>query len=315
MAFTPISLPIQQILMTNFVTDIATITNANTLLLQAKLEDLINNLEIDTSTLSIGTTTPITYIKTQSVIIEDQSLVYQTGSPTPVIIASLTKNGSNESIFQVDRLITNIDASFSAVTLNTLLLNTSAIFNGSPVFNTPITINSSVIESKESIVSSLTWSGTLASPATTTVTLTSTSKQNIFITLQATAAPTANAVYNGASIAAGINEFQIIFDFDLTSPPLPNTKFTIYIVDVIEASASSSITSPVQLATIPIKYIAGTNLNTTNSIILHNNVNNVGIPSTVTFNQYGTNVTFDYILDSNNDDRLVVSSTVGASIF
>ena len=49
--------------------------------------------------------------------------------------------------------------------------------------------------------------------------------------------------------------------------------------------------------------------------ILHDNVNNVGIPSTVTFNQYGTNVTFDYILDSSNDDRLVVSSTVGASIF
>jgi hypothetical protein len=46
MPFTPISLPIQQILMTNFVTDIATITNANTLLLQAKLEDLINDLRM-----------------------------------------------------------------------------------------------------------------------------------------------------------------------------------------------------------------------------------------------------------------------------
>ena len=58
MAFSPVSLPIQEILLTNFVTDIATISNANDLLLQDKLEDLINLMEIDLNTLAIVDSPP-----------------------------------------------------------------------------------------------------------------------------------------------------------------------------------------------------------------------------------------------------------------
>jgi hypothetical protein len=315
MSFTPISLPIQQILMTNFVTDIATITNANTLLLQAKLEDLINDLEIDIAGLSIGTDNPINYLKAQSVIIQDQSLIYQTGSPSPTIIASLTKNISNESIFQADHIIANIDLSIDGGSVNNLTVNTSSTFDGISTFNAPIAIKSSVIESKESITADLTWDGTLGGPATALVTLTNTSRQNIFITLKASAAPTANAVYDGTNVDSNISEFRLILDFDATSPIEQNTKFTIYIVDVIEASALGSITSAVQLAGIPVKVIGGTNNYTSSAIITHDNANNVGLTNTASFNQYGTNITFDYILDSNGNDRLVVAGLVGASIF
>jgi hypothetical protein len=45
--------------LTNFVTDIASISNANDLLLQDKLEDLINLFEMDLNTLAIGTDNPI----------------------------------------------------------------------------------------------------------------------------------------------------------------------------------------------------------------------------------------------------------------
>ena len=317
MPFTPISLPIQQMLLTNFVTDIATITNANTLLLQAQLEDLINDLEIDVSNKTIGTDAPINYLKADTVILQDTGLIYQTGLPTPTIIATLAKNISNESILTVDRLVTNISAGFDIVTLNDLTVNTSADFNGTANFDAPITINSSVIESKESIQQDLLWTGTPATPAEATITLSNTSRQNIFLTLKASTAPDPTPVYDGVSAIDGnITEFNIIIDFDITNPPAQNTKFTIYLVDIIDSVALSTIITPaVQAAAIPVKFLAGTNLSTTNSIILHDNVNSIGVPDTTFINQYGTSVTFNYIIDANNDDRLLATSLVGASVF
>ena len=317
MPFTPISLPIQQILMTNFVTDIATITNANTLLLQAKLEDLINDLEIDIANTSIGTDNPINYLKAQTVILQDTGLIYQTGSPTPTIIATLAKNISNESILTVDHIVTNLTAGFDTVTLNDLTANTSATFAGTVDFGAPITINSSVIESKENVQADLLWSGVSGTPAEATITLSNTSRQNIFLTLKASTAPDPTPVYDGSTaIDSNINEFNIIIDFDATNPPAQNTKFTIYLVDVINSVSLTSIITPyVQTWASPVKFIAGTNLNTTNSIILHDNVNSVGISNSNTYNQYGASVTFNYIIDANNDDRLLATSLVGTSVF
>lgn len=317
MPFTPISLPIQQILMTNFVTDIATITNANTLLLQAKLEDLINDLEIDIANTSIGTTNPINYLKAQTVILQDTGLIYQTGTPTPTIIASLSKNISNESIFTVDHIISNMTAGFDTITVNDLTVNTTAVFTGTVDFGAPITINSSVIESKESIQANLLWNGVASTPAEATITLSNTSKQNIFLTLKASTAPDPTPVYDGSTaINPSINEFNIIIDFDVTNPPAQNTKFTIYLVDIINSVSLTSIVTPfVQTWALPIKFIAGTNLNTTNSIILHDNVNSVGVSNAGTYNPYGASVTFNYIIDSNSDDRLLATSLVGTSVF
>jgi hypothetical protein len=317
MPFTPISLPIQQILMTNFVTDIATITNANTLLLQAKLEDLINDLEIDIANTSIGTDNPINYLKAQTVILQDTGLIYQTGTPTPTIIASLAKNISNESILTVDHIVSNLTAGFDTITVNDLTVNTTATFASTVDFGAPITINSSVIESKESIQADLLWTGTLGTPAEATITLSNTSRQNIFLTLKASTAPDPTPVYDGSTaIDSNITEFNIIIDFDATNPPAQNTKFTIYLVDVIDSVALASIVTPyVQTWASPVKVLAGTNLNTTNSIILHDNVNSVGISNSGTYNPYGASVTFNYIIDSNNDDRLLATSLVGTSIF
>ena len=320
MPFTPISLPIQQILMTNFVTDIATITNANTLLLQAKLEDLINDLEIDIATTSIGTTNAINYLKAQTVILQDTGLIYQAGSPTPTIIATLAKNISNESILTVDHIVTNMTAGFDTITVNDITSNTTATFDGTAEFNAPVTINSSVIESKETVQADLLWNGVGGTPAEATITLSNTSRQNIFLTLKASTTPDPTPVYNGAGIVnATIPEFNIIIDFDLTNPPAQNTKFTIYIVDIINSTTFTSIASPlapyVQTWASPIKFIAGTNLNTTNSIILHDNASNVGVPDTTTLNQYGSSVTFNYIIDSTSDDRLLATSLVGTSLF
>jgi hypothetical protein len=310
--------------MTNFVTDIATITNANTLLLQAKLEDLINDLEIDITNTSIGTTNPINYLKAQTVILQDTGLIYQAGLPTPAIIATLAKNISNESILTVDHIVTNMTAGFDIITTNDLTINTTATFDGVAEFNAPVTINSSVIESKETIQADLLWTGTPGTPAEATITLSNTSRQNIFLTLKASTAPTPNPVYNGSTaVDPNISEFNIIIDFDLTNPPAENTKFTIYIVDVIDSVALASIANTsiipfapyVQTWASPIKFIAGTNLNTTNTILLHDNINSVGVSDTTTYNPHGASVTFNYIIDSNSDDRLLATSLVGTSVF
>lgn len=317
MPFTPISLPIQQILMTNFVTDIATISNANVLLLQAKLEDLINDLEIDIATTSIGTTTPITSLKSQTVILQDTGLIYQAGSPTPTVIATLAKNISSESVLTVDHIVTNMTAGFDTITTNDITIVNSATFTGTADFNAPVTINSSVVESKESVTANLTWAGVIGTPAETTITLSNTSRQNIFLTLKASTAPDPTPVYDGTTaIDPDISEFNIIIDFDLTNPPAQNTKFTIYLVDVINSGALTTIVVPyVQTAAIPIKFIAGTNLNTTNTILLHDNSNSVGVASSASYLPYGASVTFNYIIDTLNDDRLLATSLVGTSIF
>ena len=124
MAFSPVDLPIQEMLQSNFIVDLAQIHNSNVLLLKDKLEDVINTFEIDINTISIGTDNPINNIKTQNVIFQDGGWILQTGIPNQ-IIAQLSKNGSDQSVLGVD--ILNIDSTISAdsITTNSLTLNDS----------------------------------------------------------------------------------------------------------------------------------------------------------------------------------------------
>jgi hypothetical protein len=80
-------------------------------------------------------------------------------------------------------------------------------------------------------------------------------------------------------------------------------------------SLTSIVTPFVQTWASPIKFIAGTNLNTTNTILLHDTVNSVGVVDSSTYSPYGASTTFNYIIDSNSDDRLLATSLVGTSIF
>lgn len=317
MAFLPVSLPIQEILLTNFVTDIATISNSNDLLLQAKLEDLINNLEIDIANLSIGTDNAINYIKTQSLILQDQGFTFQTGNPNQ-IIAKLEKNVSNESILTVDILNVNSIAGLSQVTLTDLTVDNTITVDGESTFNNPVTLNSSVIESKEIVTLDLTSN---APEAKATLTLSNTSRQNIFVRLKATTAPTLNPVYTGSAISAGLTNIALYVNFDATNPPAQNTVFTIHIVDVIEAISQTSILTAVNTATLPLRIKAGVNQSTSTNIIMHNNSNSVGInPSSLitpnqTVAQYGHNATFVYIKDQNSFDRLIVKGLTAMELF
>jgi hypothetical protein len=325
MAFLPVDLPIQEILLTNFITDIATISNANSLLLKDKLEDLINNFEIDTTTISIGTDNPINYIRTQSVVLEGTGFTFQTGTPTQ-IIAKLEKNLLSKSVFTVDQIIANQSVSTDALTINTISVASDVTVNATATatVNSPITFNSSVIESKETVIVDFTKNG---NDAEGFLTLSSTSRQNIFVKIRTTTAPTLNPVYNGGGAFNAINLFALYIDFDATNPPLENTVFRIHLVDIVETNGNSIINF-VGTATIPIVFRAGTNQNTTNSIILQTGLGSltydVGInpnSANVTVSdqqlkslvpaKYGHSLSLLYIIDENLDDRLMINGMVG----
>ena len=321
MAFTPVSLPIQEILLSDFVTDVASISNTNDLLLKDKLEDLINIFEMDLNTISIGTDNPINYVKAGTVIAQGTGFIFQTNAPVQVI-SKIEKNVSNESVFTIDRINANLSIDSDEITTNDLTVNTALVSDGASTFNSSVTLASQFIESKESVTLDLT--KTSATEGSARLTLTSSSKKNIFVTLKATTAPTLNPVYDGISaITAGIIGLSLYIDFDATNPPAANSSFTVYVVDVTEEFSSTSIISAVTTGALPVVINGGTNLNAVPSaaIIMHDNVNAVGInpASTVVghnqLSQYGQIASLLYIVDQNSDDRLVVTGLVGMEFF
>ena len=300
MAFTPIDIPTQEILETDFVVDLRVISNANTLLLKDSIEDLINNLEIDTNSLSIGTDTPISYLRTNSVIFEDTGFVFQTGSPSQ-IISSLTKNSSDQSVLNVDILSVDSDFQANSVSSNSVIVTNSLTSNGIITLNAPLDVQSAVSQSKESIVAVVSDN---AGTAEATINLTSTSRQNIFITLEADA-----SVYTGGGLVGGINDFKIKIDFDASNPPSQDTEFTICLVDVREVGTTTSIISDINTATLPFYVEAGVNQNTTLPITLHDGNSQLSI-NAGDIGEYKSLATMIYILDGASNDRLMVKSMV-----
>jgi len=327
MAFSPISLPIQEILLSNFVTDIATISNANDLLLQDKLEDLINLFEIDINTFSIGTDNPINYVRAQSFIIQDTGFTFQTGTPAQ-IIARLEKNVNSESVLNVDKLDVDLTITSESIVTNSLEVNTSLTIGAPAVANSTFQYNSTFIESKESVIADLVKSGS-GTEAEARLTLTNASRKNIFVKLKATTSPTLDFVYDSVSaFDPAITSIDLYIDFDVNNPPVQNTQFTIYLVDIVDEFTSSSILGAANTGTLPTKIKAGTNLNTATSIKMHNDSGiDVGVnPASINFagsnvlksnvhTQYGHNVSLLYILDETTADRLVVNGMVGMEFF
>ena len=306
MAFTPVDIPIQEILETDFVVDLRVISNSNSLLLKDSLEDLINNLEIDVNTLSIGTDTPISFLRADNIIMEDTGFVFQTGSPTQVI-SSLTKNVSDQSVLNVD--ILTVDSTFQADSLsaNSVTVSNGLTSNGTVTLNAALDIQSSVIESRESITAVLSDN---ANTAEATITLTSTTKQNIFLTLDAD-----SSVYTGGGLVGTIADIKVIIDFDATNPPSQNTEFTICLVNIKEEGQlpTTSIISDINTATLPFTIEAGTNQSTAASIILHSGTTALSI-ATGAIAEYNSLVSMLYILDINLDDRLMIKSDVNMVI-
>jgi len=324
MAFSPIQLPIEEILLTNFIPDIATISNANDIILKDKLEDLINQFEIDINTLSIGVDNPINSVKTNNILIEN-SLLFQI-SPIGTIIARLEKDSNDESVFTVDNLNVSNQSQFEEVELNTLSVNTTLVSNSVETEN--LIINSQVVESKETVLLDLVRGTSPTTDAVSTLTLTSASKQNIFVKLKAVTSPTLDAIYDGVSDFISINTVVLNIDFDQNNPPSENSVFNIYFVDIVDEFTNTSIIPAlVGSPLIPFTIRGGQNQSTSTPIILHNGLYEVGInPGSTNFagsdvlksnvpTPYGHSLGVLYILDENLADRLVITNMVGMEFF
>jgi len=326
MAFSPINLAIQEILQTDFITDLAQIHNSNVLILKDKSEDLINTFEMDINTISIGVDNPINNINTQNVIMQDGGFIFQTGIPNQ-IIAKLEKNGNDESVLNVDHLNIDMISSMNDLSVNTATVNTSLTSAGPATFTNTIKYDSSIVESKETVVVPVEYN-IVTNEADGRITLTNTSRRNIYVNLSCVTAIGPNQVYDTGTttLNAGITEFCLYIDFDVNNPPAQNTTFTIYLVDVLENSTSGSISSTINLAGLELKFKAGVNAAALNApIVMHNNfVSNalfLGIRSTNSnviaqaITEHAANATFNYILDQNTNDRLLITSMVGMEIY
>lgn len=326
MAFSPINLAIQEILQTDFITDLAQIHNSNVLILKDKLEDLINTFEMDINTVSIGVDTPINNINTQNVILQDGGFIFQTGIPNQ-IIAKLDKNGNDESVLNVDHLNIDMISSMNDLSVNSVTVNTSFTSAGPSTFTNTLKYDSSIVESKETVSVPVTHN-IVTNKAEGRITLTNTSKRNIYVNLNCATAIGPTQVYDvgTTSLNASTTEFCLFIDFDANNPPAQNTTFTIYLVDVLEDSAAGSISSAINLAGLQLKFESGVNAAASNApIIMHNdfaaNSLFLGIRSTnsnvlaqaITAN--AANATFNYIVDQNTNDRLLITSMVGLEIY
>ena len=323
MAFSPLDLPIQEMLQTDFITDLSTIHNSNVLLLKDQTESLINNLEIDVNNRTIGTDNAIESIKTDNVIIQDDGFLFQK-SPGNVMIAKLFKNGPGDSVLNVGHIEMNLLPTSSIavpiINVDDINIANDITVTGGSTINGALTLGGSLVSSKETVSVLFENTGTSAEG---TLTLTDTSSNNIYVTVNAETALGGTQVYNGAVLTAGIVDFKLIVDFDVTNPPAQNTTFTIHIVDVIENNFSSTIITVLNAGTIPLLIEAGTNQSTATNIKLHSDILGVKLginflgthPLSSSLAVYNSNATFNYIIDQNLDDRLMITSLTGLELY
>lgn len=310
MAFSPIEIPIVLDLETDFVTDFRQTTNSNLLLLKDRIEDLVNNLEIDVSNQTIGTDNPITSIRAASVIMQSTGFVFLDAELNT--IASLTQNSSGESVLNVDNLTIDSLLDVDAITANSLTIADGLTLNGPTTNNAPVTNNSAVSESKENVAVTLT---DVSGVATGTITLTSTSRQHIYVKLEAD-----TSVYVGGGLVGSINAIKMLVDFDASNPPSQNQTFTIHIIDVVEQGTGASIVADVNAQSgtgIQVQIEAGTNQATTNTILLHSDL--AALTQVLAIDAgdlvaYNSNVSFQYIIDENSNDRLMIESLINFEI-
>lgn len=317
MSFTTVDLAVQEILQTNFITDIATIHNSNVLLLTSKLEDLINNLEIDIANKKIGTTNAIASINTNSLVLQDSGFVFQYGA-TNIQIASLTKDSSNNSVLNVDKITGLADLTSAAATITTLT-TTDVTVAGALTTTGAVTASSASIESKELVDVTCSLVGTEAEGK---IEISNTSKNNIYVRLKADA-----TVWTGTAFVAGVTKINLIVDFNSTNPPVENTTFSICIEDLTNITGTTSTIRDVANTTsIPIAIKAGTNLSTTQPILLHNDFvtenltlgikfTGASSPLNSSITKYGSAAQFNYVIDTNSNDRLIIDSLIGLEVY
>ena len=304
MPFTPIDLSITEVLETDFITDFRIITNANFAVLKASFEDLVNTLEISSSGATIGTATPVSSITTDVLVMQSTGFQFKKTGPVATI-ASLTKNGSNQSVLNVDILTVDLTSTFGALlTADSLAITNASTFSGTTNFNAPAKFNSAFVSSYENVTGNASINGTIGE---TTITLTSTSRRDIYLTAKLDI-----SLISGTTIAGAWTSpyLDVYIDFDATNPPVQGQEFTFHIVDITNAANTSVLTS-LNVANKVLRLVPNVNQNSSNDIYINGgSATNEDKIQTIASElaQYGHCASLIYHIDSSTNDRLIVKS-------
>jgi hypothetical protein len=250
MAYTPVSLNIQNLLETTFISDMRLIINANNAVLKAQTEDLFNTFEVDLVNKYIGVDNYIGQVKTNNVILGNAIQFMD----STTMIANLYKS-SGKSILSIDRIIIqaggSIDNSGSANTIVSKRLGiglaladvtTDGFFVGNVSTSATAEFYGPVTFAKQAVASSTegtsntqisTVNASITVPAATTayygeVTLAKTGKQFIYVTIKAPVAATptsSNPIYIGVYESA-------------TDTPVAGQSFTVIIKDFTDSAGT-----------------------------------------------------------------------------
>lgn len=315
MAFAPIDLPIQQMLQTDFITDLSVIHNSNVLLLKDQFELLINNLEIDVNGFTIGTDNAIQSIRTKNLLLKDTGMLFQKGTSNTTI-SGLNQDGSGDSLFTIDHIKMNriATSSIEVNTINVETINTTSISTtGSTIINGAIVQAGPIVESTETVPVLFEWD--TVTSATGDLVLSSTSRNNIYVKIDCQTSGS-NKVYNGSTIESAIADFKLIIKFDATSPPLENSTFTIIFADVI--ATGSSIIAKTITPFLPLIIETESGIELPSGIIpgLKLGTNSASLDKLAQSNFiYNSGATFNYMIDSNSTKRLVIKSMIGLDVY
>ena len=146
MAFTPTTLATTPLLETTFISDMRIIVNANTTLLKSKIEDTINELQIDLVNKYIGVDLPIGKLYSQDVVVSNQ-IVFKSGtSGSATTIASLTQSSGISTLLTHNLQFTKTlisSATGARVAAPTVVVGTTT---GGLALNYPVVGTSTVAE-------------------------------------------------------------------------------------------------------------------------------------------------------------------------
>ena len=194
MAYVPISINTQDLLITDEIPDFVATINSNTSLLKGNIEDLINDLQIDPASGKIGLTDPIGQVYSTRMqvladnVANDGYYMVETDGLNLTDIAHIKRvtlpDATEGSEVMADRLVINssVDMSAADVKVGDFVASGDSEFDGPAVFDSVLDMQSGVKESLDyDYVVDFSLSGV---DAIGDIDLTNITKKNIFVALK-----------------------------------------------------------------------------------------------------------------------------------
>jgi len=292
MAFSELNLQIEEILQTDFVPDAFVKVNTNFVEIQSNFEDLINNFEIDIANKKIGTDNPIALVRTENIVLKAGSLLFQTSVGSQV--ASLELDSSNESVFTVDHLISNIDFSAADISASGTVNLVDLIASGTSTLQGKVTMTQSPAYIPQTVQVQLTYN-TGTNYAEGEITLTNSSRKHSYLELLTDA-----TTYSAGAFNPLINGIKITVKIHASTPPVDGTELTLFLYRI--ASGSTNVTTTYAGLDVPIDLIPYSTL-----AIQDNTPGTLGTPIQFKPVALKSNITFAKITFSSQPRLIIIA--------